>query len=131
MIRSAELGKEYLDGDRIVTQGDPADSMFFIQQGTVEVYMETSSGRVHLSELGPGDIFGEMSLFTRLPRSATVAAKGRARVLTLDKRGFLRRIHEDPSLAFRMLKKLSERVMALNEEVIRLQGGHLDPKPAP
>ena len=121
MIRSAELGKHYKDGEKIVTQGDQAESMFIIQDGEVNVFLESANGDIPLVVLGPGDMFGEMSMFTKQPRTATVTAKGNARVLTVDKRGFLRRIHEDPSLAFRILQKLSERITVLNEEMSRLQ----------
>ena len=71
--------------------------------------------------MGPGDVFGEMSLFTGAPRSATVRAKGSARVLTIDKRGFLKRVHEDPSLAFSILYKMSTRIHELSQEVARLK----------
>ena len=62
-----------------------------------------------------------MSLFTKRERSATVRARGKARVMTIDKRGFMKRVHQDPSLAFRILQKMSERVQRLNAEVSRLR----------
>ncbi len=60
------------------------------------------------------------------PRSATVRARGRATVLTLDERAFLKRVHEDPSLAFRMMmKKMSLWIRDLHvrlDELSRRQG---------
>ena len=50
-------------------------------------------------------------------RSATVRAQGEVRVLTVDKRNFLRRIHEDPSLAFRLVETMSGRIRDLSKEV--------------
>ena len=58
-----------------------------------------------------------MAIFEREPRSATVRVKGQAGVLTLDKRAFLRRVHEDPSLAFRILQRMSSRIRTLNQEL--------------
>jgi CRP-like cAMP-binding protein len=64
-------------------------------------------------------------------RSATVKALGRARILTVDRKGFLRRVQEDPSLAFRVLQTMSGRIRELTDEVARLRaegpGGEPDP----
>jgi CRP-like cAMP-binding protein len=64
-----------------------------------------------------------MAIFERVVRSATVRARGRARVLTLDKRNFLRRIDEDPSLAFRIVETMSRRVRELSRQVAELRKG--------
>jgi CRP-like cAMP-binding protein len=69
----------------------------------------------------PGDVFGEMAIFDRQPRSATVRAKGNARVLTLDKRAFLKRVNEDPSFAFRILQIMSRHIRSLDEEFALLR----------
>lgn len=121
MLRLAKIGKEYPDGAVIVRQGEPGDCMYVVQGGRVEVLLEHAGRETVLAELGAGEFFGEMSLFTGAPRSATVRAKGRARVLTIDKRMFLKRIHTDPSLAFRMLAKQSIRLQTLNSEITRLR----------
>ena len=115
------LGKEYADGESVCIQGERGDCLYVIQSGTLAVVREDGGTEMELAELKAGDIFGEMSIFDREPRSATVRAKGKAQVLTLDKRGFLRRVHEDPSLAFRILESMSRRIRSLNDEVERLQ----------
>ena len=117
------LGKVYADGERIVTQGKVGDCMYVLQQGKVEVFVENQSCEAVLATLKPGAVFGEMALFTKEPRSASVRAKGEARVLTIDKRAFFKRVHEDPSLAFRILQKMSKRIKKLDEEVFRLKTG--------
>ena len=120
MTRGA-LGKVYQDHEAIVRQGDVGDCMFVIQQGSVEVVREEAGTTTRLTELGPGEIFGEMALCEKAPRSATVRALGEVRALTVDKRTFLRRVQEDPSLAFRVLQALSARIRALDGEVARLR----------
>jgi CRP/FNR family cyclic AMP-dependent transcriptional regulator len=115
------LGRVYRDGEPIVLQGEMGDCMFVIQQGRVEVLREEPGRTFRLTELGPGEIFGEMALCDRAPRSATVRAVGEVRALTVDKRTFLRRVQEDPSLAFNVLRALSARIRALDEEVARLR----------
>lgn len=121
MITIGALGKTYNDGESITVEGEKGHCMFIVQQGNVTVVTGNSTEEIVLSTLGPGDVFGEMSLFTGAPRSATVRAKGSARVLTIDKRGFLKRVHEDPSLAFSILHKMSSRIHELNQEVARLK----------
>jgi len=116
------LGKVYADGEIIVRQGEPGDCMYVVQQGHVEVLHETEAGPHKLATLGEGEFFGEMVIFDRSPRSATVRARGDVRLLTVDKATFLRRISEDPSLAFRIVKRMSQRIRELNAEVATLKG---------
>ena len=118
MSRGA-LGKVYTDGDVIVRQGDEGNCMYVIQAGKVEVIKEERDQQISLGVLGKGEFFGEMALFERESRSATVLAQGEARILTIDKRTLLRRIQEDPTLAFQLLEKLSQRIRELNAKLIR------------
>jgi len=120
-VTSGALGRVYRDGETIVRQGETGDCMYVIQQGKVEVLREGGGRTIRLTELGAGEIFGEMALYEKTPRSATVRAVGEVRVLTVDKRTFLRRVQEDPSLAFNVLRALSARIRALNVEVATLR----------
>jgi CRP/FNR family transcriptional regulator, cyclic AMP receptor protein len=115
------LGKEYVNGEAICVQGEMGDRMFVIQAGRAAVLREVNGAEIAVGELGPGDIFGEMAIFDRQPRSATVRAKGNVRVLTLDKRAFLRQVHEDPSLAYRILATMSQRIRKLDTELSELR----------
>jgi CRP-like cAMP-binding protein len=115
------LGKVYGDGEEIVRQGETGDCMYVIQKGQAEAIQGKEGKAVRLAVLGEGDVFGEMALFERKPRSATVRALGEVRVLTIDKKTFLRRVHEDPSLAFRILQKMSWRIRQLDNELVRIK----------
>ncbi len=119
-MKAGGLGRVYEDGEVVIRQGETGDHMFAIQSGQCEVVQESDGGETRLSVLGNGDIFGEMALFEKQPRSATVRALGQVRILTVDKKAFLRRVHEDPSLAYRILKNMSQRIRTLNEELVRL-----------
>jgi CRP-like cAMP-binding protein len=116
------LGRVYEDGDLIIRQGDVGDCMFVIQEGEVEVFVEQGGKEVRLAVRSEGDFVGEMAIFEREERSANVRALGQARVLTVDKKNFLRRVHEDPSLAFRIVQTMSHRIREMSEEVARLKG---------
>lgn len=117
---SGALGRVYRDGEEIVHQGNTGESMYVVQSGRVEVVQNGRGGDVqHLAFLEAGDFFGEMSVFEKEVRSATVRAAGEARVLKIDKKTLLRRIREDPLLAVNLLKTMSHRIRALNAEISR------------
>ena len=118
-MRRAALGKSWADGEAIVRQGEVGNSMYVVQAGEVEVLRETEDGEVRLAVLGAGDFFGEMSIFEHEVRSATVRARGQARVLTVDKRTLLKRIKEDPFLAVGILQTMSNRIREINAELVR------------
>jgi CRP/FNR family transcriptional regulator, cyclic AMP receptor protein len=115
------LGKVYGDRQVIVRQGETGDCMYAIQSGRVEVVRETDGGEVRVAVLDEGDIFGEMAIFEKEVRSATVRALGETRVLSIDKRTFLRRVQEDPSLAFNLALMLCKRIRRLNAELASLK----------
>jgi CRP-like cAMP-binding protein len=115
------LGKIYNDGEVVVRQGDEGDCLYIIQSGQVEVLKEIGDKTVRLAVRGEGEFFGEMALFEHEVRMATVRALGTARILTIEKKNFLRRIHEDPSLAYHLLKNMSARIRQLSEEVTKLE----------
>jgi CRP-like cAMP-binding protein len=115
MRKSGALGKVYLDGEVIVRQGEVGDSMYVIQEGQVEVVAEQDGNELRLNVLEAGQFFGEMAIVEREARVATVRALGAARVL-------LSRVHKDPSLAFRIMETMSQRIRELDAEVTRLRG---------
>ena len=113
-MQSNELGSVYAPGQPIVRQGEMGDCMYVVQSGEVEVVQTTAGGEQRLAILKEGDFFGEMSIFEHEVRSATVRAHGEARVLKVDKRTLLRRMKEDPMLAFNLLETLSHRIRKLS-----------------
>jgi CRP/FNR family transcriptional regulator len=97
--------------------------MYEILDGRVEVLQERDGKEVRLAILDKGDFFGEMAIFEREKRSATVRAHGQVRVLTVDKKILLRRIAEDPSLALRILERMSHRIREMDNELVSLRMG--------
>ena len=98
--------------------------MYVIQDGQVEVINEKNSQEVRLSVLKEGDFFGEVPFFERKDQQGIVRTTVRAlepvRILTVDKKTLLRRFHEDPSLAYRILQIMARRVREMEEEITRL-----------
>jgi CRP-like cAMP-binding protein len=113
------LGTVYRDGEAIIREGETGNCMYVIQEGRVEVLVKKDDQEVRVRTLGKNDFFGEMAIFEHEVRTATVRALGEARVLTIDKRNFLRGIHEDPSLAFRIVETMSHRIRDLTQKMVR------------
>ena len=120
-MSNAERGKVYEDGAVIIRQGEAGCCLYVVQEGTLEIVSERDGVATRLGFAGPGELIGEMAVFERQVRSATVRAHGRARVMTIDKKNFLRRINEDPSLAFRIVQTMSRRIRELNSELAALK----------
>jgi CRP/FNR family transcriptional regulator, cyclic AMP receptor protein len=115
------LGKTYRPGEVIVHQGDVGNCMYVVQDGEVDVLKEENGIETVVNTMRKGDIFGEMAIVERTVRSSTVRASSPARVLTIDKKTFVRRIQEDPSLALSVLKIMSQRIRRLDFQVTSLK----------
>ena len=117
-MRDNLLGSVYQDGQVIARQGDTGDCMYVVQRGRVEVVLERPDGtETPLGVIEEGDLFGEMAILEKQRRSTTARAMGETRVLTVDRRTFLRRVKEDPTLALNILRSLSRRVRKMNVEL--------------
>lgn len=126
-MKTASLGKQYADGETIIKQGAQGEHMYVVQEGEVEILREQQDRSVRLTILTSGDFFGEVPLFERVKDQgvvrATARALGEARVLTVDKSAIVKRIHEDPSLAYRILETMSRRIRQLETDMVRLITG--------
>jgi hypothetical protein len=87
LIKEMDL-VQHDEGDIIISEGDPGSSMYVIATGEVKVYTRGTGGSgasVYLAKLGEGDFFGEVSVLTGKPRTATITASQRTELLRLDK----------------------------------------------
>jgi hypothetical protein len=77
---------EFKAGDLVVCEGEPGDSLFLVTTGTVKAWIRNREGRyVLVRRLGEGDFFGEISVLTGSPRTATVVAASPCEMLELDR----------------------------------------------
>jgi len=86
IVKEMEI-ESHDEGSVILNEGDPGTSMYIIASGEVKVYTRSpkKSGPVYLARLGDGDFFGEVSVLTGKPRTATITASQRTELLRLDK----------------------------------------------
>ncbi len=103
----------YAAGERILTQGDPGDSLFLIDRGEVEVSARVGAASRSLARLMEGQFFGEMALLTGETRSATVSAVTDVDLFVLDKGGFEQVLAKNPSVAVDISAILAARRDAL------------------
>ncbi len=103
-------------GEAIIQVGAPGDSLYLIRSGTVSVKIRLDGLEKEVAELSEGQFFGEMSLMTGEPRSATVVAKTGTECYVVDKALFHEILHEKESLVGVIGKLLHEREMELKGE---------------
>jgi CRP/FNR family cyclic AMP-dependent transcriptional regulator len=119
-MQSAALGRWFKDGQVICRQGELGDCLYIIGKGQVELMRRDGSTELCLRVLETGDIWGEGGLLERdHVRTATARAVGEVCVLTIEKRLFLDRIHEDPSLVLKIMRKMSRRIRELEDALVR------------
>jgi len=110
LLRADADAENYQPGDVIVTEGEPGDRMYILLEGTVVVSVE---GR-DIINLGPGNIFGEMSVINEEARSATVRARDAVRVVAITRKRFLFLTQQTPYFALHVMQLLSDRIRRMN-----------------
>ncbi len=104
-------------GSIVVTEGEPALSMYLVLEGKLRVYMSDESGReVPLNMLEPGAYFGE-SMLAGKTRSASVQTMVRSRLCMITRDEFEQLLAARPDLAFHVIQNLIQRVRALSRRV--------------
>jgi len=109
--RLAALGAAVSATDaEVVEEGDRGDDFFVITSGKGRV----TRGGQEVAELGPGDYFGELSLFDPAPRNATVAAVGPMSLVSLSRDSFVQALNEMPQLRDTLLHGMARRIHELD-----------------
>jgi CRP-like cAMP-binding protein len=106
--------------DKIVyRQGDPADSVFYVQSGKVKKTVISEQGKeAVVALLGPGDFFGEGCLTGQSLRLATVAAMTNSVIVQISKTDITRVIHEEPAFAELFIAHLLARNSRVEEDLV-------------
>ncbi len=99
---------DFKEGKQLAREGAPGREFFVIVEGTADV----TRGRKKLRTLSDGDFFGEISLITKLPRTASVTTVSPLRALVVTDRSFRRMLEQSPSIQSKVLEALGERLDA-------------------
>lgn len=108
-------------GDTIIREGDLGDTAYCILDGEVKVWKRNNTGAIELARLGPGSIFGEMSLVDEKPRSASITALVDTRLKEVKRDQFLESFQHDPEFATSLLRVLFERLRETGAKLTQLQ----------
>jgi len=119
--------KKYKKGTEVISYKNEGDDLYFIASGRVRVTIFSFSGKeVSYQDLGPGEMFGELSAIDQLPRTANVIASESSRIGVMSRIDYWRLIDRYPGVAAASLKQLAGLVRFLIDRVY--QYGALDVK---
>ena len=105
-------------GTILFAEGDGGDQLYVIAEGKLKLGTSSGDGRENLlSILGPGEMFGELSLFDPGPRTSTATAVTDAKLLSLGQEKLLPWLAENPKVSLQLLARLAQRLRRTNEAV--------------
>src|SRR5437870_4746523 len=110
---------EYRRSETIFTQGDPCDSVLYIQKGGVKLSVLSKSGReAVVAMLGPGDFFGEACLAGQSVRMGSATATNPSAILRVTKDKMVRLLHQQRGLSDRFISHMLSRNIRIEEDLI-------------
>lgn len=112
----------YNPGDVIIRQGDRADYVFNLTEGSAEVVVDG----VTVGGIEEGEIFGAMAVLTNADRTATVMAKTRCSVVKVPKDQFADLIKSNPTTIHTLLIDMANSIVNLNEQLVGLRGSYVN-----
>ncbi len=115
-LASKGVHKHFPKNSVLINEGDESDTLYVLLAGRVKIYAGDDLGKeIVLNIQGPGEIFGEMAIIGKIPRSASVMSIEPVHVAFLSRVKFEACLLDHPELAVRFLGLLVERVRNLTE----------------
>jgi small-conductance mechanosensitive channel len=125
-IAHSSTQRVFAPGEEIVHEGDPGHSMFVITRGAVAIQVLEQGKKRTVNRLRTNDFFGEMSLLTGEPRTATVIAEEETEILRIDKSAMEPIFMDNPTLM-----KLVSEIVEERRESLAADSDEESPKEAP
>ena len=105
-------------GATLFAKDDPGNSLYCVISGTVKISVSSPDGRnAILNMVGPGELFGEMSVLDGQPRSADATANSSCEIFVVDRRDFLPFVRSQPALAMKFIELLCAKLRWTSEQV--------------
>jgi CRP/FNR family transcriptional regulator, cyclic AMP receptor protein len=108
----------FVEGQILFREGDPADSVFRLLRGTVDILRELDGDPIRLGTVGAGQLIGEMGVVENRPRSATARATSEVEVEILTPTEFLDQIVGSPQAARELIQRLGQRLREADERIV-------------
>ena len=116
--------RSYLKDEVIFDEGDAGLGLFIVVSGRVKICSSHAALQHLAPEFGPGDFFGELSLFDESPRTARAVATEPTQILALFRREFFSLLEQDRGIGVKILFELSRTVCRRSRNLV-LQEPHL------
>lgn len=118
-VNGGRTVSKYRENQIIFSQGDPADSVFYVQEGKVKVTVLSEQGKEAVVAIhGKGDFFGEGCLTGQLRRLATVSAMAESSIMRLDKATMVRVIHDEPTFSEMFMTYILSRNVRVEADLV-------------
>jgi len=119
-VSRVAVPRRYEPGSIVLREGDPGDTCYVLQRGRVRVTRQHADGRtITLTNLGPGEIFGELAMFGGEVRSATVEALDEVQAVGILAGDLKRLLNDHPEIAVKLLSALGEKLREANARIAR------------
>lgn len=105
------------DGELVFSQGSNGTSAYLIVGGNADILSESGGQQVVVAKLGNNALFGEISAFCDVPRTASVRAEGQLTVLELKRENLMELIGEFPDVAVEVIRELARRLAATTSDL--------------
>lgn len=117
-LRESMTPVKVAKGNTLFKEGDAGDRLYVVVEGKLKLGTTSTDGRENLlSILGPGEMFGELSLFDPGPRTSTATAVTDARLLSLGHDQVIPWVKDHPEVSLQLLGRLAQRLRRTNEAV--------------
>ena len=112
--------REFAAGEKVFSLGEPGDSLYIVGTGSVELFVKDNAGsKIVLMLCGPGEVFGELSLFDGGARTASAVALEGSTLLVLDRDDLLTFLRRHPDAALDLLTTMGQRIRSTDEMLRR------------
>jgi signal transduction histidine kinase len=119
-LRKIVTEQHFSAGREIFKEGDQGDGMYVVKEGSVEISaLLTGQVRHMFSQVGPGEMFGEMAVIDQKPRSACAVAREPTTLYFIPSHQMQGLIERSPSLALALLRESSLRLREFNRQHVR------------
>ena len=98
-------------GDVLFIQSDPSETAYIVRSGNISIVLNSLDGReMVINEMHSGDLFGELGILTRNPRSTSAIARTKSELLVIPEQIFLKVVESEPQFALRILEMTANRL---------------------